>query len=73
MPKRKYPEKLSAFEPITSTTLTHVTTEVAAFYLSRTQWTLRRWSKDGSGPIAPTKFNGRLAWSVADIRQILGV
>lgn len=33
--------------------------------------TLRRWACEGSGPIRPRRINGRLRWSVAEIRALL--
>lgn len=49
-----------------------VTTEEAATLLGLAPQTLRRWSCDGSGPLKPSRrINGRLRWSVAEIRQVL--
>lgn len=53
---------------------THVDTACAAYHLSRRPRTLRAWaSGELSGPIAPTRINGRLLWSVADLRRVLRV
>jgi DNA-binding transcriptional regulator YiaG len=46
------------------------TPEAAALFGYRQQ-TLRRWASDGSGPIRPRRVNGRLRWSVAQIRALL--
>lgn len=50
-----------------------VTTSVAAKALNRTPQTLRVWACYENGPIRPVRVNGRLAWSVAQIQQLLGV
>lgn len=48
-------------------------TPEAAFQLSRAQQTLRLWAMKGTGPLRPTRINGRLAWPVAEIKRVLGV
>lgn len=51
-----------------------VSTEQAAYYLSRRPQTLRVWAmKSGTGPVSCIRINGRLAWSVAELRRVLGV
>lgn len=50
-----------------------VNTELAAYYLGRKPGTLRGWACYGKGDIQPQRINGRLAWSVAEIRSLLGV
>lgn len=52
-------------------TRSHVTTEVAAFHLSRKEQTLRKWACYEDGPIRPIRINGRLAWRVSDLRNLL--
>ncbi len=49
----------------------HVPTDVAAFHLNRKEQTLRKWACYEDGPIRPIRINGRLAWRVADIRNLL--
>lgn len=49
-----------------------VDTATAAHWLSRKPQTLRIWALSGH-PIAPRRVNGRLSWSVAEIRRLLGV
>lgn len=49
----------------------HVNTETAAFYLNRKEQTLRMWACYENGPVRPIRINKRLAWPVADIREIL--
>lgn len=48
-----------------------VDTATAAFHVSRKPRTLRDVWAAGKGPIQPTRINGRLAWSVADLRRLL--
>lgn len=50
---------------------THVGTACAAHWLGRKPQTLRAWACFEDGPLRPTRVNGRLAWSVADIRRVL--
>jgi predicted site-specific integrase-resolvase len=49
----------------------HVPTDEAATLLGVAPQTLRRWACEGSGPLRPRKLNGRLRWSVAQIRAVL--
>lgn len=48
-----------------------VSTDEAAVLLGVTPQTCRRWACQGSGPIRPRRLNGRLRWSVDDIRAVL--
>ena len=48
-------------------------TQEAAFHLNRAQQTLRLWAMREDGPIRPRRISGRLAWSVADLKALLGV
>ena len=48
-----------------------VSTAEAAVLLGYQQQTLRRWACQGDGPIRPRRVNGRLRWSVAEIRALL--
>ncbi len=62
------------FPPIESITQAVVTTDQAAFYLMRSPQTLRFWAMGRfKTPIQPIRINGRLAWPVTKIREILGV
>lgn len=62
------------FPPLESVNRPAVDTAHAAFYLNRKQQTLRGWAcKTGTGPLLPIRINGRLAWSVPAIKQLLGV
>ena len=61
------------FCPLGQVTRPTVTTEEAAYYLNRKPQTLRSWSSAETGPLRPIRIFGRLAWSVADIRALLGV
>ena len=57
--------------PLERETRVSVNTSTAAAHLSRRPQTLRLWAVDG-GPITPRRVKGRLAWSVADIKTLLG-
>ena len=50
-----------------------LTTHEAAFYLNRAEQTLRVWACFGQGPLRPKRVNRRLAWSVSEIKALLGV
>ena len=47
-------------------------THEAAFHLNRAQQTMRLWACQENGPIRPLRINGRLAWPVTAIRNLLG-
>ncbi len=64
----RLPIKYPSLDDITRET---VTTEEAAYYLSRRPQTLRSWAAFENGPIRPVRINGRLAWRVADIKYAL--
>lgn len=49
-----------------------VTTTEAAYYLSRQPQTLRGWACHENGPLRPRRIHGRLAWSVQEIRSLVG-
>lgn len=61
------------FPPLELVNRPTVPTPQAAHYLNRRPQTLRSWACLESGPLRPTRINGRLAWPVADIRKLLGV
>lgn len=50
-----------------------LTTQEAAHFLMRRPQTLRIWASRECGPLRPIRVNGRLAWSVEDVRRVLGV
>lgn len=50
-----------------------VNTSQAAYYLARRPQTLRSWACFENGVLRPQRINGRLAWSVSEIRTVLGV
>jgi hypothetical protein len=62
-----------AFVPLDIEARVAVDTACAAYHLSRRPQTLRGWACHEDGPLRPLRVNGRLAWKVADLRQILGV
>lgn len=63
--------KQKTIPPLNEVTRTHLPTADAAYYLSRAPQTMRRWHCNGGGPITPVRINGRLAWPVAKIRELL--
>ncbi len=50
---------------------TVIDTNAAAFHLGRKPQTLRKWACLEDGPLRPVRINGRLSWSVADIKRIV--
>lgn len=61
----------SKFPPLEQETRSHVETACASFYLTRKPQTLRAWACMENGPLRPSRVNGRLAWSVQDIKRLL--
>lgn len=61
-----------AYPPLELETRFSVNTATAAFHCNRRPQTLRAWACLENGPIRPIRVHGRLAWSVDDIRQLLG-
>ena len=61
------------FPPLEDVDRPTVDTASAAYYLNRRPQTLRGWACLENGPLRPIRINGRLAWPVASIRQLLGV
>lgn len=60
------------FCPLEFETRSHVETACAAFHLNRKEQTLRSWaSAEPAGVPRPIRINGRLAWPVAAIRELL--
>lgn len=59
------------YPPLDSITQPAVPTQQAAFYLNRKPQTLRSWACLENGALRPIRINGRLAWKVSDIRNLL--
>jgi len=59
------------YTPLDSETRTTIPTSAAAHHLNRKDQTLRAWACLENGPIRPVRINGRLAWSIADIKRLL--
>ena len=59
------------FLPLEQETRPTVPTDAAAYYLNRQPQTMRVWARFENGPIRPIRINGRLAWPVARIRELL--
>lgn len=60
------------FIPLSLETRTAIPTDAAAHHLNRKPQTLRAWACLENGPLRPVHINGRLAWKVSDIRNLLG-
>ena len=58
--------------PLMTNTAATVDTATAAYYLDRKPQTLREWAMTGH-PIRPRRVNGRLAWPLDKIKELLGV
>jgi len=48
-----------------------LSTNEAAYFLNRKPQTLRSWASTQNGPILPQRINGRLAWSVSRIKELI--
>lgn len=59
------------FPPLETETREGVDTATAAYYLGRKPQTLRKWHCNGEGPLSPVIINGRLAWPVARLRELV--
>lgn len=59
------------FPPLEQVTRPTVPTEQAAYYLNRKPQTMRAWACLENGALRPIRINGRLAWKVSDIRNLL--
>ena len=62
-----------SYPPLAEVSKPTISTAAAAFYLNREARTLWSWSSLDNGPVKPIRINGRLAWPVADIKQLLGI
>ncbi|MFI3187395.1 MAG: hypothetical protein QX198_15580 [Methylococcaceae bacterium] len=58
------------YPQIESVTSPTVSTDQAAYYLNRKSQTLRTWACLENGALVPVKINGRLAWSVSEIKAL---
>jgi hypothetical protein len=63
-------QRTLAFVPLGLEQRTHVDTASAAHHLGRRPQTMRVWASTEKGPIRPVSINGRLSWSVAEIRRL---
>jgi len=68
------PQQLNAqYLPLHKVTRPNLTTAETAYYLNRRPQTLRGWACLENGPLRPVRVHGRLAWSVPEIKRLLGV
>ena len=65
--------KTQQFPPLESVTRPAADTAAAAYYLNRRPQTLRMWACLENGPLRPIRINGRLAWTVSELRRVLQV
>ena len=65
------PHNQQLFPPLEQVTRPTVPTDAAAFYLNRRPQTLRAWACLENGALRPVRINGRLAWNVSEIRNLL--
>jgi hypothetical protein len=56
---------------LTSEARVALATNEAALHLSLSPQTLRLWAQTDSGPIIPTRVNGRFYWRVIDLARLL--
>ena len=63
----------AAYVSLDRETRTAVDTATAAHHLMRQPQTLRGWACKEDGPLRPVRVHGRLAWSVAELRRVLGL
>ena len=66
-------EKPISIVPLDREVRSSLGTSEAAYHLNRAQQTLRLWAMRENGPLRPIRVNGRLAWPVSDLRQILQI
>ena len=63
-----------SYPPLRDVTADILSTQDAAYYLNRAPQTLRLWASGlRAAPIQPRRINGRLAWPVARVRELVGV
>jgi hypothetical protein len=70
-PKNETKQSLITFIPLEQVTRPTVPTDAAAYYLNRQPQTLRAWACLENGAMRPLRINGRLAWSVVEIKKLL--
>lgn len=67
----KFSKNPAVIVPLNQEARTVIPTWEAARHLNREVQTLRLWACSETGPLVPTRLNGRLAWRVADIRRLV--
>jgi hypothetical protein len=71
--KSKRAEPRATYPALADETRAIIDTNTAAYHLNRKPQTLRIWSCRQNGPIKPRVINGRLGWSTAELREIVGI
>ena len=64
--------KDTGYPPIEQVTSATIKTAQAAYYLNRSPQTLRNWACYKNGPLQPRSVHARLAWSVDEIKKLMG-
>jgi len=65
--------RLPLYPSLDHETRVAVDTACAAWHLGRKPQTLRGWACNEDGPVRCKRIHGRLAWAVADLKNVLGV
>lgn len=66
----KTPRPAPVYPPLEEITRPNLTTAEAAFYLNRSEATLRNWAcMEPVGVIRPLHLSRRLAWPIAEVRK----
>jgi len=71
-PRKRGAVNANQFPSLESITRPTVPTRDAAYYLNREPQTLRAWACTEAGALRPIRVYGKLAWSIAEIRALLG-
>jgi len=62
------------YPPLKLVNKPNLSTAETAYYLNRRPQTLRIWaSKSGTGPMAPSRIGGILAWNTESVKALAGV
>jgi len=72
-PKNKAQRKAKQFPELSTVTKPNLLTDEFSHNVNVQQQTARVWACYGTGPIQPTRINGRLNWSTAETKRLVGV
>lgn len=65
--------EVQAYTPLEHELRAAIPTSAAAYHLNRKNQTLRAWACFENGPIKPVRINGRLAWPVQELKNLLSI